>query len=262
LLVLIVILAGSRRQWPLVALGTAGWVMTSSIVVITALAHVQANQLMPRYFSLVAATGLLLQILVVSVAIPIPHSTWQRVFSSRRAANSLSWLQRISHTTLAFIFVSSLLIMFRTPIEFGRDYKDQSGGSKQAVVMNQSDIKRVQTELVEQSPVLLVANFWDAWPNAFLLQKIGVQVVVMENAPAYDERQKGFRDVVNSGSLTMVCILRDDAEGDCTDLVAESYRNHQLTPRSMNTIQTWALERGSVAVLTSQQTGDSGENSK
>jgi len=149
----------------------------------------------------------------------------------------------------------STLFALRTPIEFGRDYDDQSLGSKKAMVMPVSDIERVLTELLGIQPILVVAKYWDVWPNSFLMQRAGLIVVAMENAPAHDVRQKGFADLLESKSVTLLCLLRDDAEGDCVDLVEESFPNYRLMPGTLTVLESWKIDGGTLAVMTSSRLG-------
>ena len=243
LLIVTAVIAVIRHNWPAVVLCASGATMVAGTVLITALEHVQANQLMPRYFSLTFALGLFVQVLSLVAVVPLPHINHQLHLGQRAA-----WL-------FGVLFVASTLFALRTPIEFGRDYKDQSGSSKQAVVMPASDIERVRTELLGKQPILVVANFWDVWPNSFLMQRAGLTVAAMENAPAYDVRQKGFADLLESESLTMLCLLRDDAEGDCVDLVEESFANHRLMPGTLTVLESWKIDGGTIAVMTSSRLG-------
>jgi len=202
LVLLTSLLSWRLRSAKLVALGVAGFVVSVSVVPIAALRHVQANLMMPRYFSTLITIGLLVQFLVVVALawILLERRTAMRFPSN---ATKLLAVAKLVAVVTAVVSVGGVSVL---PLGFGLDYRDQSGNRKTGaplVTLTRDQLREMQA--ASGRPIVVFVDFWNLYPSIFLLQHEGVRAFALESPPIFDVHQAGFKDLLRSRNFIVVC---------------------------------------------------------
>jgi len=193
------------RSAKLAALGVAGFAVSVSVVPVAALRHVQMNLMMPRYFAGQITIGLLVQFLAVVALVWVSlerRTVWRRQVD-------LTWLATTSKRVALVVSTVAIVVLSVTRLEFGMDYRDQSGNRKMAVPLTTSTREHLR-ELQKTSgkPIVVFVDFWDMYPSVFLLQQEGVRAFALEAVPIFDVHQAGFKELLLSRNYAVICAQR------------------------------------------------------
>jgi hypothetical protein len=240
LLVLSLLLALRVRHVRLAVLSLTGALMSMSTGLIVGLEHVQANQMMPRYFSLTFSIGLALQVVAfgVLVLLQFPKLDVKTVAASR-TLQIRTW--QLATAGLIVVVVTLPMLMF-SEITFGKDYKDHSGGSKAGFVLPRNDLEWLKTKIRnEEQQVMVLTGFWDLWPQVFALRRDGLDVLALQDFSGFDKLQPGLEDKLGSDSSLVVCISR---EPDCVTTTRDALEAHDSVNRDLTVRERYTTEDG------------------
>jgi hypothetical protein len=203
LFLLSVVLTWWVRNVRLAMLSGAGLLVSLGVIPIAMLKHVQANFMMPRYFSTTITLGLLLQFLVV-VAMCYRLFERKRAMSPKKLTNSRALT--FGRYTVLLGFTVTAIFVATIPLGFGLDYRDQSGKSKTGNPLDTDIVGRLgKLETTHGLPVLISLGFWDTYPTVFLLQLQRQGVLALDDEPIFDVHQKNFASVLASREFYAVC---------------------------------------------------------
>ena len=236
----------------LAVLSLTGAVMSLSTGLIVGLEHVQANLMMPRYFSLTFSIGLALQVVTfgVLVLLQFPKLDVKTVAASR-TLQIRTW--QLATAGLIAVVVTLPMLMF-SEITFGKDYKDHSGGSKAGFVLPRNDLEWLKTKIRnEEQQVMVLTGFWDLWPQVFALRRDGLDVLALEDSSRFDKLQPGLEDALGGERSLVVCISREPACVTTTRVALEAHEsvNRDLTVRERYTTEDgrfiWLIQNDRVS---------------
>jgi len=224
----------------LAVLSLTGAVESMSTGLIAGLEHVQVNFMMPRYFSLTFSIGLALQVITFGLLVVLQLSNLDaKTVSASRTTRICK--QPATIAGILAVVVTVPMMMF-SEIKFGNDYKDHSGDSKTGIVLPQSDLEWLKTQIrSEELQVMVLTGFWDLWPQVFVLRSDGLESIALEDLPWFPNLQPDLGDALGSDRSLVVYIF---PKPDCVTTTRAALKAHASSNRNLILRERYTTEDG------------------